>query len=62
MRESKIGPYRPIPFRDGNVVTRRYTSRFMDRVGNAAIITKVDYITSKSKLIEGYILYVKWNN
>ena len=57
---TKINPYTPIPFRPGNTITRRYVVKFMDRVGNSAVITKVDYKTKKGKVVEGHTLYVRW--
>lgn len=58
MKESK--PYKPLPFREGNTIKRIYEEDFTDPVGNAAKVTKVDYMTKKGKLVENYTLYVKW--
>lgn len=62
MTERKNVPYLPVPFRSGNVVTKRYEEPFIDPVGNRATITKVNFINNKGKLTEGYTLYVKWED
>jgi hypothetical protein len=61
MKEKKIIPYKPLPFRDGNKIVKKYTERFEDRVGNTGTYTKVDYYDKKGKLNDGYVLYVKWD-
>ena len=54
--------YTPIPFRKPNKIVKKYTEPFEDLVGNKAIITCVDYIDKKKKIVENYVLYVKWIN
>ena len=59
-KQVKIKPYTPLPFRDGNKIVKRYVVDFVDRIGNRAIITKLDYTNNKGKLIEDYTLFVRW--
>lgn len=51
--------YRPLPFREGNKIVRKYTEDFVDKVGNKAKLTKLDYL-NKGRLIKGFILTVEW--
>lgn len=62
MKQTKIVPYVPIPFRKPNKFVRKYDKPFIDGVGNKAIITYVDYTDKKKNLIEGYVMYIKWEN
>jgi len=52
--------YRPVPFRPGNKVVKQYTVDFIDKAGNMAEITKIDYMDKKKKIVEGFVMYVKW--
>lgn len=53
--------YTPIPFRKPNKIVDKYEKPFVDDVGNKAMITYVDYIDKKKRLVEGYVMYVKWD-
>lgn len=54
--------YKPVPYRDGTKIIKKYTEPFTDRSGNNAVLTKVDYLDKKNKINEGYVLHVKWLN
>tara|TARA_R110000851_G_scaffold72413_21_gene160502 strand:- start:1752 stop:1961 length:210 start_codon:yes stop_codon:yes gene_type:complete len=60
--EKEITPYYPEPYRSGNKVVSSYDLPFTDRAGNNAMITYVDYINKKGKLIEKYVMFIKWSN
>ena len=62
MKEKKIVPYYPLPYRPGtgNKVIRKYEEDFVDKAGNTAIITYVDYTDKKGRLVEKFVLHVKW--
>ncbi len=53
-------PHVPTPYRVGTKIIRKFEVAFEDRIGNKAIMTKVDYTDKKGKLIENYLLHVKW--
>lgn len=59
MRIVKIIPHIPFYKADGNVVLREWTEDFVDRVGNKAILTMVEFITKKGKMNVATIR-VKW--
>lgn len=60
MSEEITAPiYKPIPYQAGNNPQIQYDVFVKDECGER-IITKVDYITKKGKLIEGYTMFVKW--
>lgn len=54
--------YKPLPFRDGNKVLRKYERDFVDPVGNQAVITLVDFEDKKGVLHEEHTLYVRWKH
>lgn len=56
----KTEPYIPIPYRKGNKFLKKYEKPFVDRVGNRAMITCIDYIDKKGKLVEEYVFCIKW--
>lgn len=58
--KKSVSVYKPIPFREGNTILKKYTEDFVDKSGHKAIITKVDYKDKKENVNIGYILYVKW--
>lgn len=60
MSDIKILLYRPLPYREGNKVIKTYVEYFVDRVGNEADITYVDYLDKKGKLNEKFVMYIKW--
>ena len=51
--------YTPIPYRNPNKVVKIYKEFYTDGK-NESIITYVDYIDKKNRLIEGYVMFVKW--
>lgn len=60
----KITPHIPYYLTDGNVVLRKWREPFVDRMGNRAEITRVEYKTKpkkgkKEKIIEA-VIQVKW--
>ncbi len=57
----KIIPHIPYYLAEGNVVQNKWTESFVDRVGNKAILTKVEVLTKKGKLVE-YTIQVKWED
>ncbi|MNN56544.1 hypothetical protein D3C81_1714830 [compost metagenome] len=56
---NKVIPHIPYYLADGNVVLKKWREAFVDRVGNKAILTKVEVLTKKGKLVE-YIIQVRW--
>ena len=64
MRVVKITPHIPYYLAEGNVVQKSWKEPFVDRAGNRAEITKVEYKTKpkkgkKEKVIEA-VIRVKW--
>lgn len=60
MREViKIIPHIPYYLAEGNVVQSKWIEPFVDRVGNRAILTKVEVLTKKGKVVD-YTIQVKW--
>lgn len=59
MRIVKTIPHIPFYKAEGNVVLREWTEDFVDRVGNKAILTMVEFITKKGKMNIATIR-VKW--
>lgn len=59
MRVVKIIPHIPYYIAEGNVVQKRWKESFVDRVGNKAILTKVEVLTRKGKLVD-YVIQVRW--
>lgn len=55
----KIEPHVPYYMADGNKVIRKWKENFVDRLGNAAILTKVEFLTKKGKLNEA-VIQVQW--
>ena len=60
----KITPYIPYYMSDGNIVLRKWREPFVDRMGNKAELTWVQYRTKpkkgkKEKIIE-VVIQVKW--
>lgn len=55
----KVIPHIPYYLAEGNVVLKKWTEPFVDRVGNKATLTKVLVKTKKNKENECVIL-VKW--
>lgn len=53
-------PYIPFFLRDGNKIIKQYEEEFVDKVGNRAIITYIDYEDKKGKVFERIVRYVKW--
>ncbi len=53
-------PYIPFFLRDGNKIIKQYEEDFVDKVGNRAIITYIDYEDKKGKVFERIVRYVKW--
>ena len=58
--EKEIKPFLPIPYKNGNTVLKKYDLPFVDRVGNKAIITYVDFKDRKNKVTEKYVMHIKW--
>lgn len=58
----KAKSFSPTPFKAHNKLVKTYVKPFTDRVGNSADITYADYLDKHGKLIEGYVLFVKWFN
>jgi hypothetical protein len=52
--------YKPLPFREGNTIKRVYKELFIARGRYKALVTYADYLDKKNKLVEGFILYIKW--
>lgn len=52
--------YKPIPYRDGNVVVNKYVKREVMRGGFVADVTYVDFKDKKNRLNESYVMFVKW--
>lgn len=59
MRIVKIIPHIPYYLAEGNIVQKKWKESFVDRVGNKAILTKVEVLTKKGKLVD-YVIQVKW--
>lgn len=59
MRIVKIIPHIPYYLAEGNIVQKKWREPFIDRVGNKAILTKVEVLTKKGKLVE-YTIQIKW--
>lgn len=55
----KAKPHIPYYLAEGNVVQKKWTEPFIDRVGNKAELTKVEVFTKKGKLVE-YTIQVRW--
>lgn len=55
----KIVPHIPFYKADGNAVLREWNEDFVDRVGNKAILTMVEFVTKKGKMNIATIR-VKW--
>lgn len=53
-------PFIPFFLRDGNKIIKQYEEEFVDKVGNRAIITYIDYEDKKGKVFERIVRYVKW--
>ena len=47
---NKIIPHIPYYLAEGNVVQKKWKEPFVDRVGNRAILTKVEVLTKKGRL------------
>lgn len=61
MRVIKITPHIPYYLAEGNVVQSKWKEPFVDRMGNKAILTKVEVLTKKQKLVE-YTIQVRWED
>ena len=61
MRIVKITPHIPYYLAEGNVVQKKWKESFVDRVGNKAILTKVEVLTKKGKVVD-YVIQVAWEN
>lgn len=59
MRVVKIIPHIPYYVAEGNVVQKKWKEPFVDRVGNRAMLTKVEVLTKKGKLVD-YVIQVRW--
>lgn len=59
MRVVKIIPHIPYYLAEGNILQKKWKEPFVDRVGNKAMLTKVEVLTKKGKLVE-YTIQVKW--
>lgn len=59
MKVNKIIPHTPYYLADGNILQKKWEESFEDRLGNKAILTKVEVLTKKNKLAE-YVIQVKW--
>lgn len=57
----KIEPHIPYYMADGNKVLKKWKEEFTDRNGNQAILTKVEFITKKSKTNEA-VIQVQWKD
>lgn len=55
----KITPHIPYYLAEGNVVQKKWTEPFVDRVGNKAELTKVEVLTKKGKVVD-YVIKVQW--
>jgi len=60
----KISPHIPYYLAEGNTVVRKWTEAFVDRLGNKATLTKIEYKTKpkkgkKEKIIEA-VIQVRW--
>lgn len=61
MRVIKVTPYIPYYLAEGNVVQSKWKEPFVDRMGNKAILTKVEVLTKKQKLVE-YTIQIRWED
>lgn len=61
MRIVKITPHIPYYLSEGSIVQKKWKEAFVDRVGNKAILTKVEVLTKKGKVVD-YVIQVKWEN
>lgn len=61
MRVVRIIPHIPYYIAEGNIIQKKWKESFVDRVGNKAILTKVQVVTKKQKLVE-YTIQVKWED
>ena len=59
MKVIKIIPHIPYYLAEGNVVQIKWKESFIDRVGNKAILTKVEVLTKKGKVVD-YVIQVAW--
>ena len=59
MRVVKIIPHIPYYLAEGNIVQNKWSEPFVDRVGNKAILTKVEVLTKKGKVVD-YTIQVAW--
>lgn len=57
----KTTPHIPYYLAEGNVVQSKWRESFVDKVGNNAILTKVEVLTKKGKLVE-YVIQVAWES
>jgi len=55
-------PFIPIPFRQGNKIIRKYIEPLDDGAGHVAIVTKIDYRDKKGKRVNGFVMFVKWED
>lgn len=61
MRVIKITPHIPYYLAEGNIIQKKWKEPFVDRAGNRAILTKVEVLTKKGKIVE-YVIQVHWEN
>ena len=52
--------YMPAPYKPGCKIIKKWEEPFEDKVGNKAIITKVNFTNSKGRLIEDFTMFVRW--
>ena len=50
----------PAPYKPGCKIIKKWEEPFEDKVGNKAIITKVNFTNSKGRLIEDFTMFVRW--
>jgi hypothetical protein len=55
----KIIPHIPYYLADGNTLIKKWKEEFIDRLGNEATLTKVEFVTKKGKLNEA-VIQVLW--
>lgn len=55
----KITPHVPFYKQAGCIVVREWETPFMDRSGNTAILTNIEYTDKKGKLHQS-VIRVKW--
>lgn len=58
---NKIIPHVPYYLSEGNVVQNKWKEPFVDIVGNKAVLTKVEVLTKKGKLVD-YVIQVAWES